>query len=251
MQTQNRPPKVALLGDSHSLNLFHGLADLTRDDQQINVLNLRRDSAFFLRGVGTFGRDTEARNQKEFQETFSITTQAMEILANTESIETVIILLRGSDYFENSHKTIRMPGRPELAENRTVWLTALKETVEYLLHINKKVIVVMDWPGLDFDPKVCISARTTPEDSRQSQCSMSKAVVEQSIAEFRRLTSSVLVNYPTVVVFDSSSYFCDEKNCFAKQNGEILYSDRGHLSLQGARHIGRHLLPVIRSTLVN
>lgn len=243
MQARDETPTVALLGDSHSLNLFYGLASLSEQDPNLNVVNLRRDSALFLKNVGTAGR--KGKQEKEIAETTAIVERAYEIVADTASIKTVILILRGSNYFDPEQKILALSGSPELHDNKQIWQRALQDTLAYLSARGKRIIVLLDWPALSFNPRVCL--HTTAEGST-TPCAIPRAVHDKDAAEVQRLAADVLAHYPAVTVFDSAQSFCDTDWCHAAMGKDILYSDSHHLSQKGALHLGARLLPVLKST---
>lgn len=243
MLAKNVEPTVALIGDSHSLSLFYGLADITRDDLGINVLNLRRDSALLLKGVGTFGKSSGDANRKELAETELISNQAVSLVAQNPSIQMVILVSRGPFYISNPDKSIRMSEFPGVTDGTEVWRLAMRNTLVHFQAAKKNVAVVIDWPELNFDPRACVDVKG---ERNEHPCGVPRKGYENAIGEYRRLVISVTDAFPNVKVFDSSSSLCDENWCTAKKDGHIFYSDTNHLSLDGARHVGEYLLPIIR-----
>ena len=244
MQAKNADPSIALLGDSHSLNLFYGLSELSKDNAEINILNLRRDSAYFMKNVGT-SSDKSYLGKKQLDETSTITNQAYEIITNTSSIHSVILVLRGPAYLDENQKILRLMHHPEMTDNKLVWQAALKETVTYLLAQKKHVMIVLDWPALTFDPKRCIHYLSKDKATDQL-CAIDRQSYEKANADFRELAKNVLKEFPTIAVVDTTSYFCDNTFCYAKKGDDILYKDQeGHLSLQGALFLGKFLMPTL------
>ena len=56
---------------------------------------------------------------------------------------------------------------------------------------------------------------------------------------------SILNDYPSVKVFDSAEYLCDEKKCYGMLNGKILYRDQDHLSFAGGKLLSKELIKLI------
>lgn len=249
--SKNDAPTVAVIGDSHSGDVFYGLTMLTKHDKAINVINLRKNSSVFLKGVGTFGgHDTPYRAHQNIQETATITEEAMHIVARSKSIRTVIVDLHGFGYFHPPYdKKIRLLNHPGLTNNYEIWKAGLNKTISYLLSHDKKVIVILDWPRLPFNPQKCLSYRTSNNSSKTQNCGFPRKLEESNSTFFHRLAHQVLNKYPSVYVFDSPKYFCDRKLCYAKKNGVILYGDHEHLSLKGSIYFAKYLLPVINKVM--
>ena len=247
MQSKEGEPTIALLGDSHALSVFYGLAELSKENPAINILNLRRDSSYFMKNVGTSGKLSGHLNQKDLDETTMIANQAYEIIAKTPTIESVILVLRGSVYYHEDKNILRLISHPEITDNKLVWQIALQETVSYLLNQKKRVIVILDWPELTFDPKLCVDYNSSINNKHQT-CQIARQSYENEFVEFKDLTNKVLKDFSDVLIFDAVNYFCDNELCYAKRNGDILYKDREHLSVQGSLFLGKFFMPILKGS---
>jgi len=238
-------PTVAVLGNSHSGNMFEGLAKITNDQKDINFINLRRNGALVLLGVGTYEPKSYLIDQREIQKTALINKQAFDILANTKSIETVVLLLSGNSYFEHGKKITTLVDHPDLEDGRVIWKTALEDSLFFLRNHGKKVIVFLDWPKLTIPSKSCFSTPGPAANETEKLHTLCKMTREESVAkdkEFYEMAISITNKFNDVKVFTSSDYLCDTKSCSASINSELIYSDQEHLTMTGSKFLGEKLL---------
>ena len=111
----------------------------------------------------------------------------------------------------------------------------ISETVELLAEEGKHVYLTTDVPSFSFDPEQCAMRRlpvlpgsrceeTRSADNRTSQ------VTQDSLA---RLAASKDVTG----LLDLHSLFCNASECTMKAEGNVLFRDRDHLTIEGARYV--------------
>lgn len=228
-----RRPRIALIGDSHAAALYKGMAEALAADQR-GVLNI--GGRLFL-DVATYspGREYEIRISQGGIE-------ATEFAAREESIDTVIMVSRGPFYLEGDW-IFRLMSNPNLTDRKKVWDIAMRKTLDLYADVGKQVIFVLDNPELDFDPRKCIQRPF--RISTDFHCAVSRAKFDRRNREYREVVRTVLKDYPKVRTFDAAAYLCDEKWCWGKIDGKVLYSDWSHLSDDGSRLIAKELVKVM------
>jgi hypothetical protein len=125
----------------------------------------------------------------------------------------------------------------------------MKSTLERLLAKNKRIIFVLDVPELGFDPKSCVEMRPwrLTERPLKQPCAVARQAFDERNRDYRALVASVLQDFPAVQVFDAAAELCDTQWCWAMKDGQMLYRDDDHLSVQGSLHVARALAKLLPS----
>lgn len=201
-------PTVALVGDSHA---YHVMAGLSRHytAQGENFLLLGTRLPFF--GI-------VARENDDYQKA---TPQMMELALNTPSIKTV--LLATAQKFDIADPVL---------------LDALRLTLQKFTAVGKRVVVIDDVPTLDFDPRSCIKRAAIASSKTRTDCSINRAEFERSTQGHRAALQTVLKDFPQVELFATAPHLCDDKRCYAKLGGKLMYRDTNHLTYGGDLFMG-------------
>ena len=228
------------------------MADATLDSAE-NILNISGGCLPFF-GVGSL-----VNGGKDFCTSKSISP--LNYAETHDSLKTVIISIRGSAYFHSNrsndpeHKShlntqFIYYDHPEITNRRDIFVSAMRATLERLILKGKEVIFVLDNPMLTFSPKLCSDIRPLRLTKKPSKdpCALSRKEFEENSHEYREIVASVLNNFPTVKVFDTSTVLCDEKSCWAMKNGNLLYRDVDHLSIEGSMLIAKELVKLLPKT---
>jgi peptidoglycan/LPS O-acetylase OafA/YrhL len=129
--------------------------------------------------------------------------------------------------------TLKKVDQPELLDRREIFKSGLLELVNALQGAGKRVILMLDVPELNFDPRDCL--RSEGNDS----CSIDRGLVDQRQKGYRDLFGTVASQYPSLVVFDPLGYFCDDIKCIAEADNFVLYRDSHHLGVNGSVYLVR------------
>jgi hypothetical protein len=151
---------------------------------------------------------------------------------------------RGPFYLRDDW-VFRLISKPEITDRKEVWKIAMRETLDSLLKNGKKVIFVLDNPELSFDPLSCSKRPMTLTTKFNQNCAESIQEFYSNSAEYRSIVFDVLKDYPSVKLFDMAAYLCDDRACHAKEDGQVLYGDRDHLSYDGSVYVAKQLTKVI------
>jgi hypothetical protein len=131
---------------------------------------------------------------------------------------------------------------PALDNNRYIFTAALDATISRLVSAGKELILVIDWPGLGFDPKACADIRPVRLTSFEPiDCRFPRRRYAARAADYREVLHSMVERHPGLKVWDTAKVFCDTQYCYGKIDGQILYRDPGHLSPEGSKFLGEHL----------
>ena len=234
--TSSKKAKIALIGDSHARALYDGLAFYLKKYNQ-DLLNL--GGRLFL------GVETYPIGDKKEIEVYKGGIRATQFVLQEPSIETVVMVSKGH-YLTDNNWVFKLINNQNLKDKKQVWEIAMRKTLDSAIENNKEVVFVIDNPSLGFDPKSCIYGRPfSKNNSIKKSCTIPKSKYENESKIYRKLVMSILNDYPSVKVFDSAEYLCDEKKCYGMLNGKILYRDNDHLSLEGGKLISKELVKLL------
>lgn len=228
-------PEIAVIGDSHAAAIFEGLKS--------QLVPAAIPSVVMIGGrlfVDTLVYDSPS--EKLFAEGGVIATR---FVASDPRIRTVIISTRGPIYMNERWMRMFPDGRPILpGEEADAMREALRSVLGLLSQERKKVFFIIENPTLDFDPHRCLRSRFLLWDLERS-CSISKGDYLAEHSAYRGVVAQVLREFPNVTAFDPSEYICSDKTCSAKIANEVLYDDRDHLSVAGARFLASRLVKIM------
>lgn len=249
-------PTIQLIGDSHAVSLYPGMRDMLQATPE-NVFHLGRGGCVPFFDVDSFDRKNDEASRHHCK---TISNQALTIAETNSSIHTVILASRGPLYLsgkgfflndygdEKAHdRLLKSAHHPEFEDQYQIWDMAMRETLDRLLAKGKRVVFVLDNPELGFDPKSCVDSRPWRLTSQQVRqpCAVPRKDFDERNQKYRELVAAVLKDYPTVKVFDAAAQLCDTEWCWAMKDGQMLYRDDDHLSLDGARLMARGLAKLL------
>jgi len=125
----------------------------------------------------------------------------------------------------------------------------LTQTIQKVLSLNKKLIILGRVPAFDavsgkkVSPLKCIEKTLVPMERilprHNNNCTDLPLSDFAKQIEFNNLMKEIVAKYKNknVIFLDAFPYFCDDQACHAVKNGQLLYSDNGHLNSQGASYI--------------
>lgn len=221
--SQDRPIEVALIGDSHA-NALHDFVDAYYSQKGKGVIQLGQGGCPPFLGV-----------ERDAAGCPKLMNDVVSYVEKTPEITKVFITGRLAAPFTGinfgnppsanfySLKSVVDPG---LTSRTQIFDAGLQAMVERLLYANKDVTIILDLPELDFDPKSCLKR------SSRDDCQISKAIVEQRQAGYRKAVYEIAKSNKIQTV-DLMEAFCSKDNCYAKVDGKVLYRDKHHLGTWG------------------
>ena len=172
----------------------------------------------------------------------------MEHVTNNPDIRYVILAGRfaatqsGVDFGgteDSNYYRIRLMDNPGMRDRDKIFEIALKNTLRQLTDAGKEVIIILDYPELDFSPKRCV------RDTAGASCFIDRKTVDTRQAAYRKIIAESVRRFPNVKTVDLVPYFCDDKACFARHHENILYMNRGHLGANSKIFLGDRIqLPI-------
>ncbi len=177
---------------------------------------------------------------------------AYSYMTHESGIETVILLGRwasrfhgtgfGVDTKRHSFRDVRSAGQESQEE---LFASTLRETIQALHAAGKRIIFIHQVPELGFNIKSCLPRPISFKPVHE--CTIDRSIVESRQSGYRARVREILSDYPGVIVFDPMDDFCDRHTCYARMDGNYLYTDNNHLSDLGARRLGDSLIGLLKN----
>ena len=204
-----RSADIVVLGDSHAFSAYWGIAKAYADSHVIRLLGQGGCAPFM--NAGAFGSYSSCEK--------NMNTQLLWISKNS-NVQTVFMVHRNHTLTSDAE--------------RSAYTTAIKQTFDFLLASNKKVIYVYSVPELNFEPRLCVGALPLGRKNPVDSCSypLARELARQS--SFRASILEVLDQYPNVETFDPANFLCKEGICNAVIDDRVMYTDTNHLSESGS-----------------
>jgi len=231
----NDKPRIALVGDSHAAALFSGLSTMLKE---------RGEGLVMMGGYLFTNAILHPEGQREELENYTGGGKATAFIAQEPSIDTVIIAARGPVYITTPH-LFYLDEQPEITDKKQVLEIGLRSVLDLMLAHGKKVIFVLEVPTLHFNPESCLMQRPVRFSSQPHDCTLPKSHFDAIHQEYRILVSTILQDYPSVMVFDPAHHLCNDAFCTAKAGGKILYGDDNHLAAAGSDFLAQKLAPLL------
>lgn len=229
-------PNILVWGDSFAMHLIPGLVT-GRSVGNNTLIQLTKSSCSPIFGLALTTRFSPANWGKEC---IKFNESVRKYLVETDSIEYVIMSSPMSIIIT---KTVDEKGNIKPPSTEVV-KSALNETTKFLREIGKKPIFIAPPPQNGHNLAKCPTYNATFNDEENFECAFNTKDISESqrkVIEF--LNSSEL----ELAVVDLKSYICEGNTCFSYINGINIYRDSGHLSIPGARYLGKkfNLLSIV------
>lgn len=238
----SKPPTVALIGDSHSNRLFSPLSKRYESIGE-NLLQLGGAGClpFWGMDAGTIGEPSNcARDMRE----------QLDYILASNSIKTIILAhmgplhLQGNDLYNKQYRYfIKNLNYPQLVNRNEIFVISLLETLQKFLAAKKKVIMTIDWPELNFDPKACLDLVRPISDpfAVKPSCKLSRSSISERNAEYIKLIKQTTLAIGNIKLINLQDPLCDNSYCYVIKNGQLLYKDSDHLTPYGAELVVNNL----------
>ncbi|MBY3143851.1 acyltransferase family protein [Rhizobium laguerreae] len=222
---KERTPTVALIGDSHAMSFYDGLAPLVSAHGG-NLLNIGGFSCMPvfdapLHSHGYPFRTTECIG--------AINAALAEAVWNPH-ISTVVLAGRR---FVNTLSD----------DQRTAVEKAFRTTFDRLKLANKRIIYVLDFPELPLDPHACLRSLPWVTPKCVVDASRPLALRQAQVDLIAKLAS----DYSDITIVDPFDVLCREGRCSVLDAASSLYIDDSHLSRDGAAFVAPLLADAIFS----
>ena len=231
-------PEILLLGDSHASAFFRA----AWTGQTSFSAMLYREAGCLPLSNTTSAPEGSGKNRKECGQ---LGNNAIQIARKLPSLRTVILVSRGTFYVEGTDFSAagRLPGIPlhdpmdgrRLLDDEAdrAYVEGYHQLIQSFMDLGKRVILVSEWPELNFDPASCLQRQLWLTHMAHS-CTLPRDVVDQRQAHYWTLLESIRRANPGLEIFDSRPTFCDRHTCSARAGERILYVDDDHINIAGS-----------------
>ena len=224
----SKPPTILIVGDSHAISFYPGLAY----QYQLRGENLQ----LIARGacVPLLGVETHRDGLPDI--CADIMSEIYEYASSQRSIRTVVIAFRGPWYLYGGGSSYTKKDLNPIFLNGLSFEQAMIKTYDVLIASNKNVTLFLDNPELTFQPQECLDIRPLrlKVGGVREKCSISESIAKSISQVYRDKINSLQKLLPKLNVFDTFEYFCEAEECIAVKKGKLLYNDDNHLSTQGS-----------------
>jgi peptidoglycan/LPS O-acetylase OafA/YrhL len=236
--SSSAPPTMALLGDSHADDKYHGLAKL---DPTHSWILLGNNSCPPLQGIDV---ETDHAKCKER------IAAALSYVRDSSTITTVVLSFFEAAVldtpFAAEHVSLnRGPHRVVLKSSlhpdftkQQAFEEGLEATVRTLQQAGKKVVILIDVPELSFIPRDCIRD--------PSACVLPLETIAERQKAFRKIIADVEDRNPKLLVYDPLPILSRRGRCLYSFEGNLIYRDSHHVSEWGSEYIAKDLLQWLR-----
>jgi hypothetical protein len=165
------------------------------------------------------------------------------------NLETIILVSRwtiyadGTPYKSELGKSVilhsdQQPDLTQTDSNPGLFKSGLTRTVEKLLKMGRKVIIVNEIPEIGYNVPASLSiAKRTGADLNKIIAPSLDEYIDRNKVAFTVIKS--LSKQKNVQVLEPSDVLCAQKTCLVVIDGQYLYTDDDHLSVFGAQYIAR------------
>lgn len=215
-------PKLIFWGDSHAWRLFQGYSLLDKALSVSTVLLGKHSCQSFYAFEGIVG-EQESRCAETFEKNKNLITR--------EFKDARIAILSTLIPTEIKDPAVKRLDVGVLEEK-------LLATLSFLEAENKRVIMILDNPELDFDPSQC---------TRTGKCKRPREDTDKEQVIFRQIVARLKKKHPRLVTFDTVPLLCDDSYCYATRENTLIYEDRHHLTKAGASYLATDLVKLIQT----
>jgi hypothetical protein len=211
----DRPVSAVVLGDSHAVHAFWGLAKAF-DRQGLNLA---------VRGKGACVPVMPAAPSASVSECDRHMDATLRDIAAESEVRAVALVFRGRYLTSQSSQSERQYFEEKLNATLALLLSAGKQ-VYYFLPVVE--------PG--FDPRLCMGSLPFGRQPPYS-CVINKASDDSKSDAVRASAFRVLARWSQVHVVDPNTMLCREGLCPIMQGGHSIFKDENHLSQAGSMRL--------------
>ncbi|QDF98958.1 hypothetical protein CJ010_21675 [Azoarcus sp. DD4] len=249
----SRPADAMLIGDSHANHYYWGLSSELAA-MGVNLLQVAEAGCPLLYGLDVHKSDAPLHCRQ-------IATAALDHAVSRPEVHTVFLSarwvaamtgtqLKGLGDEARQLRPLLVEGGKEIGRDETI-ARALDGTLARLVAAGKRVVVLESVPELDFNARECIAWTPNRFVSRtpRPDCTVARELIDARARAYRPRLAEVFARHPQVAVLDPLGLMCDERACYGRRDGVLLYRDDDHLSLDGSHWLARQLRPQLTALL--
>ncbi len=226
-------PTIALWGDSHSdafVDIVHEWAEKRGDA----LVHYYYSGCWPLKGI--------TRTGNKAAKCYQYNIDALDRIIQNDNLKTVILMSRWATYTKGSSAELgpaesknEYNDKSTEKEREERFTKTFKETVTALLTAGKKVVLVYPTPENGYYIPALLARKYISNNQKPESYTTSFAVYKDR-QDFVFDTFDAF-NDPNLIKIYPHKKLCDGERCLVYKDGNVLYFDDDHLSLEGAREI--------------
>jgi len=229
-------PRILVWGDSYAMQLVPGILAATN----AGVIQATQSACGPLAGLAPTEPGRYPRSWAE--QCMAFNQSVFDYLASQPTIELVVLSSRFAQYLEPSVESVSwrvlriVDGNlVESEPSLPIALAAMRQTINRVRALGKRVIVFAPPPSSGFDIGLCLDRQANRKliFGASSNCQIPLADFERYQSRELEFIDSLTNEGVEVVRFDKA--LCSLQSCTTKLDGIFLYRDTGHLSYDGSR----------------
>lgn len=227
--TNSSKPKVLFAGDSHAMAIFSAIYAGRYSADGLLIAGLSCPTYPNLQYIpwhnATWGNNCTEIAQEVIKASRTISSIDTVVIVNFAPRDELPTIFRDSTHSYNE---------------KEAFIAGNEYLIRELLNDGKKVIFVADTPKLKQDVLECINRGlgVPKQDCAPSRKELNK--IQQNYWSSLRIIQQ---HFPELIVFDPTKMFCDNERCWFKDtNGNILYNDSHHISIDASNQLLDKLL---------
>ncbi len=210
-----------LLGDSHAAHWFSAL-DHVGDATGVRLVAMHQGNcpATVLRDLASLSADCRLF--------------ADELDVVLDHFDPAVIVL--------SHADVYAPEAPD------DWRSGLEQLASELDQDGRTLLLIHDVPRFPFDPNLCLAEQGAAAEESDAACSLSRRAAEERAAPIRSAEYDVVAEHDNVFGWDPFDHLCTSTSCPPRIDGDVVYLDPHHITVNFSRSLGPLLeAPVTRA----
>lgn len=229
----HKPADIILIGDSHSVHLASGLAELDTFINH-NIINRNSDGC-----MPVFEVEWDKKPYYSCKDGFI--NKALDAAIKSESLK--VIMLSGYAVWKirPTDDDLHLQNLPDeqIKASADALEKALHITLSRLVASGKKIIFLVDTPVLNFEPTECVNIRPLyfKGHTAKNPCGLTRSLFDLRNVEYHGMIKNAQKTFPTVKFINLYDPLCDQAFCYALKDGVLLYMDHSHLSADGSRYL--------------
>lgn len=240
-------PTVLVWGDSHADALAPGLVEALPGSYR--VIQRTKTGCAPLLGI-----DINLRG-RDYSECTQFNNQVSAEVKATAQVALIVMAARWNYYFFGELDAKRPPGD---AQTRRLQ-SALRNTLGEFAARNIPVLIVGTVPEFEWDVPACLS-RSIHFGRSHTACNLERHNIDMRSSFTNKVLRDTANSVATAAFVDPMQLLCRDESCLGSLDANtILYSDKDHLTTEGARRVARwlwseantskpHLFPSKKST---
>ena len=222
-QTKSSRPDVLIAGDSHAMAL--NAAAFVGQSTMKTLLIAGHSCRLSTSIVQT------PETRQSWGNNCAAITQDVIAAARLSSVTTILIATHGPTWTDEVATYIYHDAAKHILSPEQADLTGYRDLISTLLAIGKRVVFVVDVPGVKIDPHNCFARLPF---LKAASCDISISEVASQQRGYRVLVDLLAAEFPMLKIFDATKAICSDSLCPAGDARGYFYFDMHHLSEHGS-----------------